>query len=147
MFFWDSGVWGGFFKSKFASDASFFEILAKSRKTIPILIRFHTDFIPISIPISYRFCTDTDTEFIPISYRYRFWYRFDTDFNTDTEVFGPQNTDTDTEFKIPYRFITTPHPNVNHIRYTCDTLIKYFLHICSDFLSIIYEVYCLNIRN
>ena len=53
-------------------------------------IRFHINasLIPIPIPISYRIHTDFNTD-------------------TDTSVFRPENTDTDTEFKIPYRFITS----------------------------------------
>ena len=54
-------------------------------------IRFHMNasLIPIPIPISYQIHTD-----------------FNTETDTDTSVFRPENTDADTEFKIPYRFIT-----------------------------------------
>ena len=55
--------------------------------------------------ISYQrqFDTDSDTDFVPNAYRIH--TDFNTETDTDTSVFRPKNTDTDTEFKIPYRFM------------------------------------------
>ena len=93
-----------------------------------------------------RFNTDTNLIPIPILISHRFHTDFNTETDTDTSVFRPKNTDTDTEFKIPYIIINMLY--AIHLKATYHTYadIQYTAYIAYICLHTIYSLHSIHMR-